>query len=54
MHAATDFAERLLSEHRTMVLAVAHALETYRTISGEDIAAIWPPRMSWMPGTEPL
>ena len=33
-------AERLLSEHRTMVLAVAHALETYKTISGEDIAAI--------------
>ncbi|MGD9703079.1 MAG: AAA family ATPase [Acidimicrobiia bacterium] len=33
-------AERLLSENRTMVLAVAHALETHKTVSGEDIAAI--------------
>ncbi len=30
----------LLAENRTSVLAVGHALETYRTISGQDIAAI--------------
>lgn len=33
-------ATRLLAENRTMVLAIAHALETHKTISGEDIAAI--------------
>jgi len=35
-----DQARDLLSEQRTMVLAVAHALETHKTISGEDVAAI--------------
>jgi cell division protease FtsH len=30
----------LLAENRASVLAVGHALETYRTISGQDIAAI--------------
>jgi cell division protease FtsH len=30
----------LLAEHRPSVLAVGHALETYRTISGQDITAI--------------
>ncbi len=31
----------LLDENRTYVLAIAHALETYKTISGEDIDAIF-------------
>jgi cell division protease FtsH len=31
---------RLLEENRLEVLAVAHALETHRTVSGEDVAAI--------------
>jgi len=35
-----DQARELLTEKRTMVLAVAHALETHKTISGEDVAAI--------------
>ncbi len=30
----------LLTQHREKVLAVAHALETYKTISGDDIVAI--------------
>ncbi|MFZ9041752.1 MAG: ATPase, partial [Ilumatobacteraceae bacterium] len=29
-----------LAEHRVQVLAVAHALETHLTITGEDVAAI--------------
>ncbi|HEX9258686.1 MAG TPA: ATPase, partial [Acidimicrobiales bacterium] len=33
-------AEQLLLQNRTMVLALAHALETHKTISGEDVAAI--------------
>jgi ATP-dependent Zn protease len=33
-------AETLLSRHRHEVFAVAHALETYKTISGDDIVAI--------------
>lgn len=36
-----DEATRVLHEHRHMVLAVAHALETHKTISGEDVAAIF-------------
>jgi len=32
--------EELLSENRTSVLAVAHALETYKTLSGEDVTAV--------------
>ena len=32
--------EELLQQHRFDVLAVAHALETYSTISGDDIAAV--------------
>jgi len=35
-----DQAEALLQEQRTMVLAIAHALETHKTISGEDVEAI--------------
>jgi len=35
-----DQARALLTEQRTMVLAIAHALETHKTISGEDVAAI--------------
>ena len=31
---------RLLEENRLEVLAVAHALETHKTVSGEDVAAI--------------
>ncbi len=33
-------AEALLSENRVSVLAVAHALETHRTVTGEDLVAI--------------
>jgi ATP-dependent Zn protease len=36
-----DEATRVLHEHRHMVLAVAHALETHKTISGDDVAAIF-------------
>jgi cell division protease FtsH len=39
----TALAERtgaLLTEHRASVLAVGHALETHRTISGQDVVAI--------------
>ena len=32
--------ERLLGENRLEILAVAHALETYKTLTGEDIEAI--------------
>ena len=31
----------LLHENRLMVLAIAHALETHKTISGDDVAAIF-------------
>ena len=31
---------QLLEENRTEVLAVAHALETHRTVSGDDVEAI--------------
>ena len=34
-------ATALLAEHRVMVLAVAHALETHKTIGGDDVAAIF-------------
>ncbi|MFI6533871.1 AAA family ATPase [Nonomuraea sp. NPDC050547] len=33
-------AERLLREHRREVLGVAHALETHRTLDGDDVVAI--------------
>jgi cell division protease FtsH len=33
-------AEVLLSEHRTQVLVLAHALETHKTIAGEDVIAV--------------
>jgi cell division protease FtsH len=36
-----DEATMLLHENRLMVLAIAHALETHKTISGEDVAAIF-------------
>jgi len=32
--------EEILSENRNHVLALAHALETYKTLSGEDIVAV--------------
>jgi len=35
-----DRTERLLLENRRAVLAVAHALETHKTVTGEDIRAI--------------
>lgn len=34
-------ATMLLHENRLMVLAIAHALETHKTISGDDVAAIF-------------
>ena len=33
-------AEKILKENRNQVLALAHALETYKTLSGEDVAAV--------------
>lgn len=33
-------AEKILKENRDEVLALAHALETYKTLSGEDVAAV--------------
>ena len=33
-------AERILKENRSQVLALAHALEIYKTLSGEDVAAV--------------
>ncbi len=33
-------AEKILKENRTQVLALAHALETYKTLSGEDVSAV--------------
>ncbi len=33
-------AEKILKENRSEVLALAHALETYKTLSGEDVAAV--------------
>ena len=33
-------AEEILLENRNQVLALAHALETYKTMSGEDVAAV--------------
>jgi len=39
----TELAERtgtLLTEHRSSVLSVGHALESHRTISGQDVVAI--------------
>jgi ATP-dependent Zn protease len=33
-------AEEILRENRTHVLALAHALETYKTLSGDDVAAV--------------
>ncbi|HWI03353.1 MAG TPA: AAA family ATPase [Acidimicrobiales bacterium] len=35
-----DRTERLIRENRRAVLAVAHALETHKTVTGEDIRAI--------------
>ena len=33
-------AERLLAENRLEVLSVAHALETHKTLTGDDVTAI--------------
>lgn len=33
-------AQKILKENRSQVLALAHALETYKTLSGEDVAAV--------------
>ena len=33
-------AEKILRENRSHVLALAHALETFKTLSGEDVAAV--------------
>ena len=35
-----DRTERILTENRNQVLALAHALETYKTLSGEDVVAV--------------
>jgi ATP-dependent Zn protease len=35
-----DRAEVLLRDHRAQVLALAHALETHKTIAGEDVIAV--------------
>jgi cell division protease FtsH len=36
-----DRAEMILRENERYVLALAHALETYKTLSGEDVTAIF-------------
>jgi len=33
-------AEEILRKNRNQVLALAHALETHKTLSGEDVAAV--------------
>jgi len=33
-------AEQILTENRAKVLSLAHALETYKTLSGEDVVAV--------------
>ncbi|GAY11029.1 AAA family ATPase [Pseudonocardia sp. N23] len=35
-----DRAEQILQDNRSAVLAVAHALETHKTLSGEDVEAV--------------
>jgi cell division protease FtsH len=40
LHELYDQTYRLLEENRAEVLAVAHALETHKTITGDDVAAI--------------
>ena len=35
-----DRVEQILRENRNQVLALAHALETYKTLSGEDVVAV--------------
>jgi cell division protease FtsH len=35
-----DRVEQILRENRSQVLALAHALETYKTLSGEDVVAV--------------
>ncbi len=35
-----DRTEQILVENRSQVLALAHALETYKTLSGEDVVAV--------------
>jgi hypothetical protein len=35
-----DRTERILQENRNQVLTLAHALETYKTLSGEDVVAV--------------
>jgi hypothetical protein len=35
-----DKAEEILRENRTSVLAIAHALETHKTLTGEDVEAV--------------
>jgi hypothetical protein len=35
-----DQVESLLKENRRQVLALAHALETHRTLTGEDVEAV--------------
>ena len=40
LQAMLEVTTELLQENRTQILAVAHALETHRTVSGDDIEAI--------------
>jgi cell division protease FtsH len=35
-----DRVESLLKENRLQILALAHALETHRTLTGEDVEAV--------------
>lgn len=35
-----ELAEQILTDNRSAVLAIAHALETYKTLSGEDVEAV--------------
>ncbi|WP_067811481.1 hypothetical protein [Actinomadura kijaniata] len=56
LSALLERAERLLADDRAAVLAVAHALETHRTLQGEDAAALGAHggRDPFRPGTPPV
>jgi cell division protease FtsH len=40
LHVLLDRVEDILAEHRGAVLTLAHALETHKTLSGDDVVAV--------------
>jgi cell division protease FtsH len=40
LHVLLDRVEDILAEHRSSVLTLAHALETHKTLSGDDVVAV--------------